>query len=62
MGFLRRRGVKRYTGEVEYEPRPDLPWLRNLNFELEACLEPFKAGLRGLVGLHIVVVVVVWIL
>ena len=41
MGFLRRRGVKRYTGEVEYQPRPgsglpEIDWLRNLNFELEA--------------------------
>ena len=35
-GFLRRRGVRRYTGEVEYQPRPDVAWLRNLNFELEA--------------------------
>ncbi|MEM7349643.1 MAG: DUF5916 domain-containing protein [Acidobacteriota bacterium] len=44
MGFLRRRGVKRYTGEVEYEPRPDLPWLRNLNFELEAEVFTLRDG------------------
>lgn len=36
MGFLLRRGVRRYQGEVGYEPRPDLPKIRQLSFELEA--------------------------
>ncbi|MCP4201616.1 MAG: carbohydrate binding family 9 domain-containing protein [bacterium] len=44
MGFLRRRGVRRYTGGVEYEPRPDLPWLRNFNFELEAEVFTLRDG------------------
>jgi hypothetical protein len=36
VGFLLRRDVERYTGEVEYEPRPDIAGVRNLAFELEA--------------------------
>ena len=44
MGFLRRRGVRRYNGEVEYQPRPDVPWLRNLNFEVEAEIFTLRDG------------------
>ncbi len=44
MGFLRRRGVRRYDGEVEVQPRPDVPWLRNLNFELEAEIFTLRDG------------------
>ena len=44
MGFLRRRGVRRYTSEVEYQPRPENPRLRNLNFELEAEVFTLRDG------------------
>ncbi|RMH23289.1 MAG: hypothetical protein D6696_01055 [Acidobacteria bacterium] len=36
LGFLLRRGVRRYSGEVSYEPRPESRRVRNYSFELEA--------------------------
>ncbi|MEM9558180.1 MAG: DUF5916 domain-containing protein [Acidobacteriota bacterium] len=39
VGFLLRRGVRRYALEAGWEPRPEISWLpslRNLFFELEA--------------------------
>jgi hypothetical protein len=32
-GFLQRRGVRRYTGSLTFEPRPDIPHVRYLLFE-----------------------------
>jgi Domain of unknown function (DUF5916)/Carbohydrate family 9 binding domain-like len=35
-GFLLRRGVDRYLGRVAWEPRPELPRIMNLHFELDS--------------------------
>ncbi|MEM6792981.1 MAG: hypothetical protein AAF725_03315 [Acidobacteriota bacterium] len=42
LGFVRRGGGRRYSSEVEYEPRPDWEGVRNLSFEVEADL--FEIG------------------
>ena len=35
-GFVLRRGIRRYTGELSYEPRPENPKIRNFDFGFEA--------------------------
>ncbi len=34
-GFLLRQGVYRFASSADYEPRPDLPGIRNLSFEVD---------------------------
>ncbi|MEM7051533.1 MAG: DUF5916 domain-containing protein [Acidobacteriota bacterium] len=31
-GFVRRNGIRRYRGELDWEPRPETPWILNYNF------------------------------
>lgn len=38
MGFVRRRGVRRYQGDLLYEPRPQAKAIRNYRFQLFADL------------------------
>jgi hypothetical protein len=33
LGFLLRRGIRRYTGSLTFVPRPEIPGIRNLFFE-----------------------------
>ena len=45
LGFVRRNGVRRYSAELEYEPRFDnTPWLRQLLFGIEPTLYTDTTG------------------
>ncbi len=35
-GFVLRRGIRRYSTEISYEPRPENPRIRNFDFGIEA--------------------------
>jgi len=56
VGFLLRRDIRRLSPEVNFEPRPELPWIRNLSFEArsdvvyrtDGTLETMESSLRFL--------------